>query len=422
MLPTVIEPLREKWDAARAAAFTLQFQGKNEEARKAIREFLAELCNTIVLDPACGSANFLYVTMEHMKKLEGEAREELRQLGETQELLERGGLTVDPHQFLGLEINPRAVAIAELVLWIGYLKWHLRTLGHAPSEPLLRAFHNIKQQDAVLAYDSKEIVTDESGKPVSRWDGHTMKVSPVTGEEIPDDSARVPIYRYLNPRKAEWPKADYVVANPPFVANRNMRADFGDGYVDALTAAYPEVTQAVDFVMYFWLKAGNAVGNEQLFRAGFITTSRLRLQQNQSVVKQVLGHKTKLLYAVPDHPWLGEDTDANVRVAFSVVAQAEREENTRPHLLLAPDHDSTARARESAPELEAIELRSVMVERIPADLSPSISIDDVGTLEAWSNLCHAGMKPYARSLVVSEMVARPLFDTDIDFEQHAPVI
>ena len=76
--------------------------------------------------------------MEHMKKLEREVRDEFRQLGETQELLELGGLTVDPHQFLGLEINPRAVAIAELVLWIGSLKWHLRTLGHAPNEPLLR--------------------------------------------------------------------------------------------------------------------------------------------------------------------------------------------------------------------------------------------------------------------------------------------
>ena len=68
---------------------------QNEAARKAIRAFLADLCSTIVLDPACGSANFLYVTMEHMKRLEGEAREELRQLGETQELLERAGLTVE---------------------------------------------------------------------------------------------------------------------------------------------------------------------------------------------------------------------------------------------------------------------------------------------------------------------------------------
>ena len=130
--------------------------------------------------------------MEHMKRLEGEARDLLRQLGET-ELLERGGLTVDPHQFLGLELNPRAVAIAELVLWIGYLKWHLRTLGHAPPEPLLKDFHNIREQDAVLAYDRKELVRDEHGKPVSRWDGRTMKLSRVTDEEVPDERARVDV-------------------------------------------------------------------------------------------------------------------------------------------------------------------------------------------------------------------------------------
>ena len=68
-------------------------------------------------------------------------------------------------------VRPRAAAITDLVLWIGYLKWHLRTLGHAPGEPLLKAFDNIKEQDAVLAYDRKEIVTDESGKPISRWNG-----------------------------------------------------------------------------------------------------------------------------------------------------------------------------------------------------------------------------------------------------------
>ena len=191
-----------------------------------------------------------------MKKLEGEARDELRQLGETQELLERGGLTVDPHQFLGLEINPRAVAIAELVLWIGYLKWHLRTLGHAPNEPLLKAFDNIKQQDAVLAYDRKEIVTDEAGKPVSRWDGHTMKKSPVTGEEVPDETARVPVYRYVNPRKAEWPKADYVVGNPPFIGNKRMRRRIGRRLCRGSSrASMHEVPETADFVMYWWNKA-----------------------------------------------------------------------------------------------------------------------------------------------------------------------
>ncbi|HEX8915966.1 MAG TPA: type IIL restriction-modification enzyme MmeI, partial [Humisphaera sp.] len=129
VLPTVIEPLREQFDAAKAAAFTLNFGGDPKGARAAIGAFLDDLARTTVLDPACGSGNFLYVTKDHMKRLEEEARDVLRQLGQQQEVLEFSGLTVDPHQFLGLELNPRAVAIADLVLWIGYLQFHYRAHG-----------------------------------------------------------------------------------------------------------------------------------------------------------------------------------------------------------------------------------------------------------------------------------------------------
>src|SRR3546814_3368811 len=80
-------------------------------------------------------------------------------------------------------LNPRAVAIAELVLWIGYLQWHFRTRGRTmPAEPVLKNFENIRCQDAVLAYDGWDIQRDESGKPVTRWDGITHKLHPVTGE------------------------------------------------------------------------------------------------------------------------------------------------------------------------------------------------------------------------------------------------
>ena len=79
-----------------------------------------------------------------MKRLEGEVRDALRQLGEEQLPLEMVGLTIDPHQFLGLEISPRARDIADVVLWIGYLKWHLRTFDHPPNPPILRKYDNIK--------------------------------------------------------------------------------------------------------------------------------------------------------------------------------------------------------------------------------------------------------------------------------------
>jgi hypothetical protein len=212
VLPTIVEPLREQWANVQAAAVTLANGGDLPGARKQIGEFLETLCNTIILDPACGTANFLYVAMEHMKRLEGEVWDMLRGLGETQTVFEGTGHSVDPHQFLGIEINPRAAAIAELVLWIGYLQWHFRTFGaKMPAEPIIKPFHNIECRDAVLEFDRKEPVLDADCKPVTRWDGGSFKKHPVTDEDVPDESGRTIVYRYLNPRKATWPKADFVV-------------------------------------------------------------------------------------------------------------------------------------------------------------------------------------------------------------------
>jgi hypothetical protein len=198
ILPTVIEPLRADWDNVKAAALLLANEGKPEAARETLHEFHHRLCQIRVLDPACGSANFLYVTLEHMKRLEGEVLDLLEQigstLGDTQIRLESEGLTVDPHQFLGLELNPRAAAVAELVLWIGYLQWHFRTRGNAmPPSPILKDFRNIECRDAVLAHDGVDYVLDAAGIPVTRWDGRTFKVHPVTGEMVPDESAQTPL-------------------------------------------------------------------------------------------------------------------------------------------------------------------------------------------------------------------------------------
>ena len=118
VLPTIIEPLREQWDAVRAAALALATRGETKDAIDLVRDFHRKLCETRVLDPACGTGNFLYVALEHMKRLEGEVLNLLRDLG----YLQTEFITVDPHQFLGIEVNPRAAAIADLVAshgWIG---------------------------------------------------------------------------------------------------------------------------------------------------------------------------------------------------------------------------------------------------------------------------------------------------------------
>jgi hypothetical protein len=259
------------------AAVLLANEGKQKEAAAEMRAFHHRLCSLRVLDPACGSGNFLYVALEHLKRLEGEVLNQLHDIGHGQILLEAEGLTVDPHQFLGLELNPRAAAIAELVLWIGYLQWHFRTQGSGlPPSPILKDFRNIECRDAVLAHDGVDYVLDEKGVPVTRWDGRTMKQHPVTGEHVPDETARVPLERYRNPRRAEWPAADVVVGNPPFIGDKRLRTALGDGYVDALRNTWQDVPESADFVMFWWHHAAQLVAQGQLSRFGFITTNRLR--------------------------------------------------------------------------------------------------------------------------------------------------
>ncbi|MBZ0223020.1 MAG: class I SAM-dependent DNA methyltransferase [Dokdonella sp.] len=304
VLPTVIEPLREDWKIVQASALTLAAEGKLDAALTTLVGFHQHLCAVRVLDPACGSGNFLYVTLEHMKRLEGEVFNAFDELDPHAQAgrLRQGGLaldgaradpfggeTVDPHQLLGIELNPRAAAIAELVLWIGYLQWHFRTRGNArPPEPVLRDFHNIQCADAVLAWDRVEFASNEAGVPDSRWDGKTMKPSPITGAPIPDESARVPLERYINPRKATWPQADFVVGNPPFVGNKRMRQALGDGYAQALRSAWPEVPESADLVMYWWHHAAALTARGVLRAFGLITTNSLRQTFNRRVVEAAL--------------------------------------------------------------------------------------------------------------------------------------
>jgi hypothetical protein len=299
-----------------------------------LRAFHHQLCSLRVLDPACGSGNFLYVALEHLKRLEGEVLNQLHDIGHGQTLLEAEGLTVDPHQFLGLEINPRAAAIAELVLWIGYLQWHFRTQGSGlPPSPILKDFRNIECRDSVLAWDDVETVFDANGLAVSRWDGRTTKKHSVTGEDVPDEAARVPLMRYINPRQAEWPAADVVVGNPPFIGASTMRQALGDGYVEALRGAWGSspspsgrgqgeggVPESADFVMFWWHHAAQLVAQGKLSRFGFITTNSLRQTFNRRVVQGALDQGLHLAFAVPDHPWVDNADGAAVRIAMTVAA------------------------------------------------------------------------------------------------------
>ncbi len=323
--PTIMEPLREDWRDVQAGVQRLTQDGKAEEARALVRGFHQKLCDIRVLDPACGSGNFLYVALEMLKRLEGEVTALLGELGDTRPLI-----TVDPHQFLGLELNPWAANVAELVLWIGYLQWHFRTYGQAaPSEPVLRDFKNIRQGDAVLEWEGRTPRLDTEGQPVTRWDGITTLRHSVTGEEVPDPAARVQVYDYAKPRATKWPEAEFIVGNPPFIGASRLRDSLGDGYVEALWKAYPKMPQSADLVMYWWEKAAlaargyNAKTGKGTRRFGLITTNSLRQTFNRRVLEPHLADPKKplsLLFAIPDHPWVDGSDGAAVRIAMTVAS------------------------------------------------------------------------------------------------------
>lgn len=409
VLPTVIEPLRRDWENVRAAALLLGNEDKPADAVALLHEFHYRLCHITVLDPACGSGNFLYVALEHIKRLEGEVLDMLHHTFQQTSRLEGEGLTVDPHQFLGLELNPRAAAMAELVLWIGYLQWHFRTHGHAqPPQPVLRDFKNIECRDAVLSWSQIDPLLDANGQPCSRWDGKTWKTHPVTGERVPDDSARLPLYRYQHPRPADWPPADFIIGNPPFIGAGPMRAALGDGYVEALRSAYPDVPDSADLVMFWWEKAANAVRAGHSRRFGLITTNSLKQTFNRRVVQRHLqaDPPLKLSFAIPDHPWVDSSDGAAVRIAMTVGSCDKQ----------AGVLQTVTKEWNAGGEGDEVTLAAFSGE-VHADLRIGADVASAKTLAANSGISSAGFKLHGAGFIVTEEQAAELIDMEVNSKQ-----
>lgn len=330
---TVMQPLRDDWRNVQAVVqTTLQEKGEQKgraAARELLKKFLADLKAVKVLDPACGTGNFLYVSLELIKRLEAEVVETLVNLGGMAPLAQFG---VGPEEFLGIELNPRAARVAELVLWIGYLQIHARAHGKTlPHEPVLRKA-NIETRDAVLRSDSTRPRLGKDGLPAARWDGVTKIRQGATGREVPDPAATVQDLEYLRPRQATWPAADFIVGNPPFIGAGPMRFTLGDGYAETLRKTYKEIPASADYVMYWWWKAAQKLSltrpGEQngLRRFGFVTTNSVKQTFNRRVIEQFMGpgKNLSMLYAIPDHPWVDAEDGAAVRIAMTVMQQVKR--------------------------------------------------------------------------------------------------
>ncbi|MEI6564882.1 MAG: DNA methyltransferase [bacterium] len=411
VMPTIVEPIRAEWETARAAAVTLANKGDIKKAAAGLKAFHRRLCHTRILDPACGSGNFLYVTLEHLKRIEGEVLDTLNIMGERQAVLEMAGETVGPHQFLGLEINPRAAAIAELVLWIGTLQWHFRNRGNVnPPQPIIRNFHNIQCRDALIEYDKVEPVLDDQGQPVTRWDGRTTKPHPVTGREVPDETFRVPTVRYINPRPAVWPEADYVVGNPPFIGPALMRQSLGDGYTETVREVHSDMGESSDFVMYWWNHAAKLAREKKIQRFGFITTNSLRQTFSRRVLETHLAADPPLsiLFAIPDHPWVDSADGAAVRIAMTVAT--------------AGIHDGVLSRVVAEKETEGdgyeVALENVRG-RINADLTIGADVAGAKQLSANGSISCPGVKLHGAGFIVTSEEALNLgFGRIQELRQH----
>lgn len=314
--PTVEEPVRERWAAVQAEILQLRERGRPQDLRAAearLVEFHDWLLGLQILDPACGSGNFLYVTMHVLKRVEVEVFRLLAEVHGGQRGLRLA--EIDPGQFHGIEVKAWAREIAELTLWIGYHQFWRQHHDVQPDEPLLRDTGTLEHRDAVLAWDAvRRDTTRDRPDPTARI------VDPASGQMVPDPAAILEFTEYVNPRPAPWPEADFIVGNPPYLGNKRMREAFGDGYVAALRAAYPEVPESIDFVMYWWVRTAEAVASGRTIRAGLITTNSITQLFHQPLVAQAADMGAHVAWAAPDHPWQDGSDAAAVRVAMTVAS------------------------------------------------------------------------------------------------------
>ncbi len=127
-----MDPLRREWDTARQEVDNLISEENWDQARVRLEEFQQRLFEVTVLDPACGSGNFLYIALRSLLDLEKEMITFAATRG-WHDLKPR----VKPDQMMGLEINPYAAELARTALWIGYIQWHHTNGFSYDEEPIL---------------------------------------------------------------------------------------------------------------------------------------------------------------------------------------------------------------------------------------------------------------------------------------------
>ena len=265
--PVIRDPLLAEWATVKGAMAACLGKGTPKARQQAINRlngFLERLRTFRVLDPACGSGNFLYLALRTLKDIEHQVMLEAEALG-----LQRGFPAVGPEAVLGIELNPYAAELARLTVWIGEIQWMLGHGYNLNDQPILKPLNTIEGRDALLTPEGTE---------------------------------------------ATWPPADAIVGNPPFLGDKKQLAELGDQYAGLLRRAYAgQVPGGADLVCYWFEKARAQIEAGQAQRAGLVATNSIRGGQNRKVLERIRETGT-IFHARSDEPWINEG--AAVRVSL----------------------------------------------------------------------------------------------------------
>jgi len=281
--PVILRPLRQEWEVTKTQiepALKKAEKAKSKAARtrgmqkvqSLLGAFLDRLRNVRVLDPACGSGNFLYLALMHLKDLEHRVLLDAEAMGMGMQMPQLG-----PEVVRGIEINAYAAELARVTVWIGQIQWMISHGFSANRKPILESLDTIENRDALLEYTSNV--------PGTFW----MK-------------------------EAEWPEAEFIVGNPPFLGGSKMLGELDDGYATALRACYKgRVPGGADLVTYWFEKSRAQIESGKTKQVGLVATNSIRGGANRKVLDNVV--QTALIFeAWGDEPWVVEG--AAVRVSL----------------------------------------------------------------------------------------------------------
>ncbi len=299
--PVLQRPLLKIWEqtAKEIRGLMAKNKKKNDASYKAARtrfiQWLDRLKDYRVLDPACGSGNFLFLGLKTLKDIEHKSHIDAALMGLDRE----ADLVTGPHNMLGIELNEYAAELARVTVWIGELQWRLQHGYEFKTNPVLEPLDHIECRDALLTFAP----------------GSSTKLPLPPGEEGGAGSSFA--------TEAAWPKASVVIGNPPFLGGSKKRRELGDTYFEALATVFKgRVPGGADLVCYWFDKARIAIQTQGLGAAGLVSTQSIRAGSNRSVLSAI-SEATNIYVAWGDESWVNEG--AAVRVSLICFGHADQE-------------------------------------------------------------------------------------------------